>query len=76
VPVQLLDVLLALVDEEQLRRDLQRLPIGVDGGGGRFVLVVLDRQVPKGELVVRPRGGEDGRVGRVPLDRGDGRGVP
>lgn len=86
VPVQLLDVLLALVDKQELWRDIgQVAAAGNDAvlavGGrerrrGRLVLVLLDRQVPQRDLVIRARRGEHGGVGRVPFDRGDGRSVP
>lgn len=33
-----------------------------------LIFVGLDGQVPHGELVVRARGGKDGRVGGVPFD--------
>lgn len=67
MPMQLLDILLSLVDEQQL---------GWDGGDvfvcgrcdGCLVLIGLDGQVPQGELVVRARGGKDGSVGGVPFD--------
>jgi hypothetical protein len=76
VPVELLDVFLALVDEQELRGYLQRLAVGVEGGDGRLVLVLLDGKVPEGELVVRARRGEYGWVGRVPFDGSDRGGVP
>ena len=76
MPVELLDVFLALVDEQELRGYLQRLAVGVEGGDGRLVLVLLDGKVPEGELVVRARRGEYGWVGRVPFDGSDRGGVP
>lgn len=74
VPVQLLDILLSLVDEQQLGWDGGDVP--VCGADRRLVLVGLDGQVPQGELVVGARGGKDGRVGRVPFDGCDGCGMP
>lgn len=52
VPVELLDVLLSLVDEQELRRDLQWFAIGIERGGRCLIFIELDGQVPKGELVV------------------------
>lgn len=75
VPVDLLDVLLALVDKEQLAGDDERVAVGANGRGG-LVVVLLDTQVPQRDLVVRARRGEHGRVGRVPFHRGDGCRVP
>jgi hypothetical protein len=75
VPVNLLDVLLALVDKQKLRGNLERLAVGAEGGGALLV-VLLDREVPERDLVVGSRGGKNRRVSRVPLDRGDGRSVP
>lgn len=66
VPMQLLDILLSLVDEQQLRWDGG--DVAVCRGDRRLVLIGLDGQVPQGELVVGARGGKDGRVGRVPFD--------
>lgn len=64
--MQLLDILLSLVDEQQLRWDGG--DVAVCRGDRRLVLIGLDGQVPQGELIVGARGGKDGRVGRVPFD--------
>ena len=74
VPVHLLDVLLALVAEEELRRDVLE-PVGVVARRA-LVLVLLDRKVPQRDLVVGAGRSEARLVGRVPLDRGDRAGVP
>lgn len=51
MPVNLLDVLLSLMHEEQLGRDVD-LHATFTGDGGLLVLVLLDREVPEGHLVV------------------------
>jgi hypothetical protein len=76
MPVDFLDVLLPLVDKEQLRRDRERFAIGIEGRGRDLVFVLLDRKIPEGDLVVRARGGEYRRIGRVPLDGCDGCSMP
>lgn len=74
VPVNFLDVLLTLMNEQKLRRH--------DDSGFSHVLrccffvVSFDTEIPEGDGVVCTGGGEDGSVGRVPLDRGDWRFVP
>lgn len=50
MPMQLLDILLSLVNEEQLGWDGGE--VLVCGSDGRLVLIGLDGQVPQGELVV------------------------
>jgi len=75
--MNLLDVLLTLMDKEELRGHSR---LGAGGIGGLdnwgFVLVLLDRQIPEGDLVVGSGSCENGGVGCVPFDRGDGCGVP
>ena len=53
VPMELLDVGLALVDEEELRRDVLQVVAPLDRRLGLRVL--LERQVPQRQLVVRTR---------------------
>lgn len=54
MPVDFLDVLLALVHEQELGRDVfEFLALrGEDLFGARFVLVLLDREVPDRDLFV------------------------
>lgn len=75
VPVQLLDVLLTLVDKEQLRGYLVQRTWST-AVGCCFVVILLDRKIPKCDLIVGTRGSEDGRVCWVPLDRCDRGCVP
>jgi hypothetical protein len=58
--VQLFDILLTLMDEKELRRDI-RFGAGPVGGldDGCFVFVLLDGEIPECNLVVGARGGED-----------------
>lgn len=66
VPVDLLDLRLALVQEEQLwRQVLDALHPGAD-------VARLHRQVPLADHVVGPRRGEHARVHGAPLHGGDG----
>ena len=51
--MELLDVGLALVDEEELRRDVLQVVAPLDRRLGLRVL--LERQVPQRQLVVRTR---------------------
>ena len=53
MPVELLDVRLALVDEEELRRDVLQVVAPLDRRLGLRIL--LQRQIPKRQLVVRTR---------------------
>ena len=53
MPVELLDVRLALVDEEELRRDVLQVVAPLDRRLGLWIL--LQRQIPKCQLVVRTR---------------------
>lgn len=73
VPVHLLDVLLTLVHEQQLRRHvLEQVRLALRS----LVLVQLDREIPQRDLVVRARGGKARVFCRMPLDGRDRRGVP
>jgi hypothetical protein len=76
VPMKLLDVFLTLVDEQELRRDLKWLSIGVKSSRWSLIFVELDRQVPEGDLIVGAGSCEDGRIGRVPFDGCDRSRVP
>lgn len=49
--MQLLDVLLTLMHEQQLAGDSD-VPASRRVKLGRFVVVVFDREIPKGELVI------------------------
>lgn len=69
VELDLLDVLLVVL-EQQLGRDVE--VVALTG----LVLVLLDGQVPEGDGSLGSSGGKDGRLGGVPVDRGDGGGVP
>lgn len=73
VPMDLLYLLLSLVDKQQLGRDVLHRSRGVVL---LLILVLLDAQVPQGDLVVRAAGGKARVLGRVPLDRGDRGRVP
>lgn len=72
MPVHLLDVGLTLVAEEKLGGDVLEAVVSLR----LLVVVLLDRKVPKRDLVVGAGSGEARLVRRMPLDRGDGGGVP
>lgn len=74
MPVDLFDVLLALVHEEKLRGHLATA-LGCVHGTGLFV-ILLDGEVPERDLVVGTRGSENGIFGWVPLDGSDRCAVP
>lgn len=75
VPVDLLDVLLALVHEEQLRGDVPSA-LWCRVHCTSLLVVLLDREVPECDLIVRARRGKDRVLGRVPFDGSNGRTVP
>lgn len=58
--MQLFDILLTLMNEEELRRDIG-FGAGPIGGlyDGRFVFVLLNGEIPECNLVVGARGGKD-----------------
>ena len=75
MPVHLFDVLLALVDEEELWRDVTAALRRV-AHRARLLVVLLNGKVPERDLVVGAGGGEYRVLGRVPFDRGDRAAVP
>lgn len=75
MPMNLFHVLLALVHEEQLRWYVPAAR-GRPSHCTRLLIVLLDRKVPKCDLIVRARCSEDGVVCGVPLDRGNWRPMP
>lgn len=76
MPVDLLDLLLPLVHEQELGRNVLE-SLGLSRLLRRsLVVVLLDREVPERDLVVRARRREARVLGRVPLDRRDGGRVP
>ena len=77
MPMYLFDVLLTLVHEKQLRGNLAlaRSSIVLHHGSRLFV-ILLDGEIPEGDLIVGSGSSEDGVFGRVPFDRGDWGFVP
>lgn len=76
MPVNLLDMLLALMNKQQLRRNDDALAVFIEFSSGSLFLISLDGQVPEGDRVVGGSGGEDGGVCWVPFDGRDGLVVP
>ena len=74
MPVYLLNVLLTLVDEEQLRWHVAPALSRVHRT--RLLIVLLDRKIPKRDLVVRAGRREDRVLSRMPFDGRNGRRVP
>ena len=72
--MNLLDILLALMNEEQLGWDI--LFIRTTGTVGHLFIILLDREVPERHLVVRTGRGKNGIFGWVPLDGRNGGSVP
>lgn len=66
MPMDLLDVLLTLVDEEQLRWDV--LFTRIAGTVGHLIIVLFHREIPEGDLVIRTGCRKDGILSWVPLD--------
>ena len=66
MPMDLLDVLLSLVNEEQLRRDV--LFTRITGAVGHLIIVLFHREIPEGNLVIRTGCRKDGILCWVPLD--------
>jgi hypothetical protein len=75
VPVDLLYITLALVNEQKLRWHLAFAIIAVYHSAC-LVLILLDSKIPKSDLVICTRGGKDGILGRVPFDGRNRRFVP
>lgn len=76
MPVDFLDVLLALVNEQELCRDSAAVGVLDLHALGRFLRVFFDGKIPHGNLAVGTRYGEHRVFGRMPLDRRDGIRVP
>lgn len=75
MPVDLFDVLLTLVYKEQLGWHVATT-LWCIVHCARFVVVLLDSEIPKCDLIVRTGGGEDRVLSWMPFDRGDGSSVP
>lgn len=77
MPVDLLDVLLTLMNEQQLRRHLDMPALGVDDGSRRCLVVIgFYGEIPHRDGVVGGSGEEERGVVRRPGDRGDRGAVP
>ena len=74
--MQLLDIFLPLMNEEQLRRNILESLRFASLLIRSLVFVLLDREIPERDLVVRSRGGETGIFRRMPFDRRYRCGVP
>lgn len=73
--MDLLHVLLTLVDEKQLRR--HRSPaLGRIIHSASLLIVLLDCEIPECRLIIGARRSKDRVFCGVPLDGGDGAGVP
>ena len=55
--MELLNILLTLMDEEQLRRD--SLFVRITGSVGHLIVILFHREVPEGNLVICTGRGED-----------------
>lgn len=75
MPVNLLDILLALVHEEQLWWYIATA-LWCIVHRACLVIILLDSEIPERDLVVRTGGSKDGVFGRVPFDGSDGSSVP
>jgi hypothetical protein len=74
VPMNLLNILLTLMNEEQLRWD--GLFVRTAGPIGRLIIILLDRKIPERHLVVRTGCRKDGIFGWVPFNRRDRGSMP
>lgn len=72
----LLDILLPLMNEQQLRRHDHPSIHLRDLLGRSFLLIRFDREIPEGDGVVGGTGDEEGGIGGVPFDGGYGFFVP
>ena len=69
--MQLLDMLLSLMNEEELRRDDDPTIRLVELLGSGFLLIGFHGQIPDRDRVVSRGSGENRCIGRMPFNRGD-----
>lgn len=76
MPVDFFDVFLALVDKKELRRYFPTTRWRLIHWCPRLIVILLDAEIPEGDLIVCPGSGKYRIFGGMPLDGSDWRVVP